>query len=152
MKAIRIIPTIIVLLSMACVSAFSEEKTVSLEGDEDIVSVIQKLPECYDNPDIAMEIYTDDAIFMRPQTRTGQMVKVTGPKEIRDYKKEKAKGYVVSKLSINSIKRETDKAHVEYTFHFKTIEGRDYGIPLNGTAEMIKKGQTWKIKEDKLEY
>jgi hypothetical protein len=152
MKAIRIIPTIIVFLSMAFISACSEEKTVSLEGHEDIVTVIQKLPECYDNPNIAMEIYTDDAILMRMDPRTGQMVKLTGPKEIGDYKKEIGKGEVVMKLSINSIKRETDKAHVEYTFHRKTIEGRDYVIPLNCTAEMVKREQTWKIKEDRVEY
>ena len=152
MKVIRIIVIILVSVSTAFILACGEQKTASLEGNEDIVAVLQKLPEDRDNPEIRKEIYTDDAILMRMDPRTGQMVKLTGPKEIGDYKKEIGKGEVVMKLSINSIKRETDKAHVEYTFHRKTIEGRDYVIPLNCTAEMVKREQTWKIKEDRVEY
>lgn len=149
MNAKRIISTIIVLFSMAFVSACSE---VSLEGHEDIVSVIEKLPECYDNPDIAMEIYTDDAILMPKDPRSGLIGKLTGPKEIGYYQKEIGKGFVVRKLSINSIKRETDKAHVEYIFYRNTIEGRPYEVPLCGNVELVKKGQTWKIKKDRVEY
>ena len=64
MKVIRTIAIILVSLGMAFILACSEEKTASLEGNEDIVAVLEKIPECMDNAEIAMEIYTNDAIFM----------------------------------------------------------------------------------------
>jgi hypothetical protein len=152
MKVIRIIATILVFPGIALIFACSEEKAVSLEGNEDIVAVIQKLPECYDNPDTAMEIYTDDAILMRKDAQTGQMVKVTGAKEIGDYEKEIGKSWGVRKLSIHMIKREADKAHVEYSYFRQGIEGKSFDSTLEGSAEMVKKGQVWKIKADRLEY
>ena len=152
MKVIRIIATILVSVGMALILACSKEETASLEGNEDIAAVIQKLPECYDNPNTAMEIYTDDAIFMRKDSQTGLMVKVTGPKEIGDYKKELGKSWGVRKLSIHMIKKEADKAHVEYTFFRPGVEGKSFDFTYEGSAEMVKKGQTWKIKEDRVEY
>jgi hypothetical protein len=152
MKVIRIIATILVFAGIAFIFACSEEKTASLEGNEDIAAVIQKLPDCYDNPDMAMEIYTDDAILMRKDAQTGKMVKLTGAKEIGDYKKEVGKSWGVRKLSIHTIKREADKAHVEYSYLRQGIEGKSFDITLEGSAELVKKGQTWKIKQDKLEY
>ena len=152
MKVIRIIAIILVSVGMALILACSEEKTASLEGNEDIAAVIQKLPECYDNPNTAMEIYTDDAILMRKDPSSGLMVKLTGAKEIGDYKKERGKSLVVSKVTINSIKKEADKAHVEYSFFRPGVEGKSFDITIEGSAEMVKKGQTWKIKQDRLEY
>ncbi len=64
MKVIRVIGIILVSVSMAFILACGEQKTASLEGNEDIVAVIQKLPECYNNPITAMEIYSDDAVLM----------------------------------------------------------------------------------------
>ena len=63
MKVIRIIATIFVSVGMAFILACSEEKIASLEGNEDIVAVLQKLPECLDNPEITKEIYTDELYF-----------------------------------------------------------------------------------------
>ena len=151
MKVIGIIATILVSVSMALILACSEEKTASLEGNEDIAAVIQKLPECYDNPNTAMEIYTDDAILIVNTHKLG-LVKLTGSKEIGDYKKERGKSLVVSKVTINSIKKEADKAHVEYSFFRPGVEGKSFDITIEGSAEMVKKGQTWKIKSDRLEY
>ncbi len=150
MKVIRIIAIILVSVGMAFILACSEEKTASLEGNEDIAAVIQKLPECYDNPNTAMEIYTDDAILI-VEAHTGP-VKLTGSKEIGDYKKERGRSLVVSKVTINSIKKEADKAHVEYSFFRPGVEGKSFDITIEGSAEMVKKGQTWKIKSDRLEY
>jgi len=152
MKVIRIIATIFVSVGMALILACSEEKTASLEGNEDIAAVIQKLPECYDNPNTAMEIYTNDAILMRKDSQTGLMVKLTRPKEIGDYKKDIGKGWGVRKVSIHSIKKEADKAQVEYSFFRPGVEGKSFDFAYEGSAEMVKKGQTWKIKSDRLEY
>ena len=150
MKVIRIIATILVSVGMALILACSKDETASLEGNEDIAAVIQKLPECYDNPNTAMEIYTDDAILI-VETHMGP-VKLTGSKEIGDYKKERGKSLVVSKVTIHSIKKEADKAHVEYSFFRPGVEGKSFDITIEGSAEMVKKGQTWKIKSDRLEY
>ena len=151
MKVIKIIATILVSVSMSVIMACSEQKTASLEGNEDIAAVIQKLPECYDNPNTAMEIYTDDAILI-VETHTMGPVKLTGSKEIGDYKKERGKSLVVSKVTIHSIKKEADKAHVEYSFFIPGVEGKSFDITIEGSAEMVKKGQTWKIKGDRFKY
>lgn len=151
MKVIKIIATILVSVSMSVIMACSEQKTASLEGNEDIAAVIQKLPECYDNPNTAMEIYTDDAILIVETHKMGP-VKLTGSKEIGDYLKERGKRLVVSKVTINSIKKEADKAHVEYSFFSPGVEGKSFDITIEGSAEMVKKGQTWKIKGDRVEY
>ena len=152
MKVIRIIVTLLVSVSMAFILACSEEKTASLEGNEDIVAVIQKLPECYNNPITAMEIYSDDEVLMSKDYGTGHMVKLTGPKEIGDLKKEQGKGWGVPEITIRSIKKEADKAHVEYSLFRQGVEGKTFDITHEGSAEMVKKGQTWKIKQDRLEY
>ena len=47
MKVIRIIAIILVSVGMAFILACSEDKTASLEGNEDIAAVIQKFPETY---------------------------------------------------------------------------------------------------------
>ena len=49
MKGIRIIAIILVSLGMASIFACGEKKTASLEGNEDIVAVLQKVPESLDN-------------------------------------------------------------------------------------------------------
>jgi hypothetical protein len=152
MKVIRIIATILVSVSMAFILACSEEKTASLEGNEDIAAVIQKLPEIYDNPETAMEIYTDDAILKRQDSTTGYWAEFTGPKAIGDYKKEKGKTIRKITLSIRSIKREADKAHVEYTFITKGVEGKSMDWEKKCSAELVKKGPTWKIKMDRVPW
>ena len=152
MKVIRIIATILVSVGMSLIFACSEEKTASLEGNEDIAAVIQKVPECYNNPKTAMEIYTNDAILMHEDPQTGLMVKLTGPKEIGDYKKDRGKEGGVLKISINSIKKEADKAHVEYSMFRQGVEGKTFDLKYECSAEMVKRGQTWKIKADRVEY
>ena len=47
MRLVRIIATMMVFASMVFIASCGEEKTASLEGHEDIVAVIQKIPQCY---------------------------------------------------------------------------------------------------------
>jgi hypothetical protein len=152
MKVIRTIAIILVSLGMAFILACSEEKTASFEGNEDIVAVIQKLPEIYDNPETAMEIYTDDAILKRQDSTTGYWAEFTGPKAIGEYKKEKGKTIRKISLSIRSINRKADKAQVEYSFIRQGTEGKSFDYEQRCSAEMVKLGQKWKIKMDKVEY
>ncbi len=151
MKVIRIIATILVSVGMALILACSEEKTASLEGNEDIAAVIQKIPEIYDNPETAMEIYTDDAILKRQDSTTGYWAEFTGPKEIGEYKKEKGKAYRKVGLSISSIKKEADTALVEYSLIIQLVKGEPFDYKKRCSAEMVKMGQTWKIKMDRVE-
>jgi len=148
MKRIRIIAAMMVFVGMALISACGEEKTTSLEGHEDIVAVLQKIPQCYDNPKTAMEIYADDAILMRQDPATGQMLKLTGPKEIGEYRGERGKNYGEVRVSISSIEEEADKAHVEYSIIVQLGRGEPVDYSLSCSAEMVKKGQTWKIKKE----
>jgi hypothetical protein len=71
MKVIRILAIVLVSMGMALFLACGEEKTASLEGNEDIVAVLKKIPECKDNAKIAMEIYTNDAILMYQDAYSG---------------------------------------------------------------------------------
>ena len=84
MKVIRILAIVLVSMGMALFLACGEEKTASLEGNEDIVAVLQKLPECLDNPETIKEIYTDDAILKQEDGWTGIMVEMRGLKEIEN--------------------------------------------------------------------
>ncbi len=146
MKVIRIIATILVSVSMAFILACSEQKTASLEGHEDIVAVIQKLPEIYDNPETAMEIYAENAVLKWQDVETAQMREQKGLKEIEQYYKEKGENHRVVKVSIIDIQEDANKAHVEYQL---TSEGRRTTLQgkLNCSAEMVKQGPAWKIKE-----
>ena len=87
MKLIRIIAIILVSVSMAFILACGEQKTASLEGNEDIAAVIQRLPECYENPKTVMEIYAEDAVFRVQDLATGKWNEFKGIKEIEEYKK-----------------------------------------------------------------
>ena len=152
MKVIRIIAIILVSVSTAFIAACGEQKTASLEGNEDIAAVIQKLPECYENPKTVMEIYAEDAVFKRQDLTTGKWNEFKGLKEIEDYKKERGKGIRKVSLSIRSIKKEADKAHVEYNFLQKGVEGKSMDWEQNCSAELVKIGANWKIKMDKVAY
>ena len=145
MKVIRILAIVLVSMGMALFLACSEEKTASLEGNEDIAAVMQRLPECYENSKIVMEIYAEDAIFERQDPSTGKWNTFKGLKEIEDYKKERNRAMRNSSLSISSIKKEADKAHVEYSFIRKSPDWEQ-----SCSAELVKKGQTWKIKMDRV--
>jgi hypothetical protein len=152
MKVIRIIATILVFVSMAFILACGEEKTASLKGNEAIAAVIQKIPEIYDNPETAMEIYTANAILKRQDSKPGYWEEFTGPKAIGEYKKEKGKSYRKVELSISSIKKEGDKALVEYNLITPVVKGEPWDYKHSCSAEMVKIGQTWKIKMDRVEY
>jgi hypothetical protein len=91
MKVIRIITTILVSVGMALVFACSEEKTASLEGHDDIVAVLQKLPECLDKPEVNREIYADNAILKQEDGWTGHLVEIKGLKEIENWRKDRSK-------------------------------------------------------------
>lgn len=148
MRLIWLIAAMIVLAGMILISACGDSKTTSLEGHEEIVAVLQKIPQCYDNPETATEIYADDAILMRQDSPTGLVVELTGPKEIGEYRKEKGKSLRVTGVSISSIEEQADKAHVEYSIIHQNVRGQPFHHKLTCCAEMAKEGQTWKIKKE----
>jgi ketosteroid isomerase-like protein len=150
MKVIRIIAIILVSVGMAFILACGEQKTASLEGNEDIAAVIQRLPECYENSKTVMEIYSEDAVFERQDPTTGNWNAFKGLKEIEDYKKERSNAMRNLTLSISSIKKEADKAHVEYLYIRKGVEGKSMDWEQSSSAELVKKGQTWKIQMEKV--
>jgi len=141
MKVIRIIATVFVFAGIAFIFACSEEKTASLEGNEDIAAVIQKLPESYENPKVVMEIYTEDAVLKWQTPGSGRWQDFKGLKEIEDLKEERGKAIRNPTVSIRSIKREADKAHVEYSFIAKLgVEGQSSDWKSSCSAELVKKG------------
>ena len=148
MKVIRIIGIILVSVSMAFILACSEEKKASLEGNEDIVAVLQKLPECLDDPEITKDIYTDDAILKQEDGWTGIMIEMRGLKEIENWRKDRGKFWRRTGLTISSIEKEADKAHVKYQIDIESVKTEAEFRALSCTAEMVKIGPTWKIKEE----
>jgi hypothetical protein len=149
MKMIRIIATILVSVSMAFIFACSEEKTASLEGNEDIAAVLQKLPECLNNLEIINEIYTDDALLKYQDRHTGKMNELSGSKAIGKVRKEIGINESWTKVSINKIDRKADIAHVNYKI---TTDNRGNVVVFNGSGGMVKQGQTWKIKEETIKW
>jgi len=151
MKVIRIITAIIVFISMAFFLACSEEKTASLEGHEDIVAVLQKLPQCLKTPDTVNEIYVTDAILIR-ETGGGHVVEMKGLQEIRNWKRESGKRLLWKNLSIKSIEKEADIAHIVYQFTAQSVitDGEEYTFKCS--AEMVKDGQKWKLKKEKVNW
>ena len=148
MKVIRIIATILVSVGMALILACSEEKTASLEGNEDIAAVLQKLSECLDKPEVHSEIYADNAILKQEDSQTGIMTEMKGLKEIENWRKDRAKIWRRTGLSISSIEKEADIAHVKYQMDIEEVKTEVNFHALSCTAEMIKIGPTWKIKEE----
>ena len=151
MRSIWIITIMMVFASMVCIAACGEEKTASLEGNEDIAAVLQQLPECLDNPAITKEIYAENAIRHYQDGETGQVNALTGSKEIVNYLKERGKVGRLINVSIQDIKKEADTAHVVYQITSQELKsGLDY--TFNCSAEMVKQGQMWKIKEERVKY
>ena len=93
MKVNRMILTILVSVSMAFIMACSEQKTASLEGNEDIAAGIQKLAECYDNPETAREIYAENAVLKWQDGETAQIREQKGLTEIEKYYKGRGENY-----------------------------------------------------------
>ena len=148
MKVIRIIAFILVSVAMAFILACSEEKTASLEGNEDIVAVLKKVPETLDNTEIINEIYTDDAIVKEWEGFSGRLIELRGLKQIENWRKEKGKVWRRTGLTISSIEKEADTAHVKYKIDYEEVlSGGESGV-LKCSAEMQKIGVTWKIKEE----
>ena len=150
MKVIRILAIVLVSMGMAMFLACSEEKTASLEGNEDIVAVLKKIPECMNNVEIAMEIYTNDAILMYQAPSSGKMVKIIGPKEIGVYRSEVGKNVSAARVSINNVVRVADTAHVKFTMTTQTSQGLE--VDENCSAEMVKEGKAWRIKKETDEF
>ena len=148
MKVIRIISTILVSVGMALFLACSEEKTASLEGNEDIAAVIQKLSECYDKPEVNREIYADNAILKQEDSQTGSMIEIKGLKEIENWRIDRGKIWLRTGLSISSIEKEADTARVKYLIDLEAVKTEADFRALSCTAEMLKIGPTWKIKEE----
>jgi hypothetical protein len=150
MKVIRIITAIIVFVSMAFILACSEEKSASLEGHEDIVAVLQKLPQCLKTPDTVNEIYVTDAISTR-LSDSAHYSKYKGLQEIRNLKRDYGRNFIWKNLSIKSIKKEADIAHVVYKITAESVLTGSNTYRLSCSAEMVKDGQKWKIKKEKVE-
>jgi hypothetical protein len=148
MKVIRIIATILVSVGIALILACSEEKTASLEGNEDIAAVLQKLSECLDKPEVHREIYADNAILKQEDGQTGHMLEFRGLKEIANWRKDRAKIWRRTSLSISSIEKEADIAHVKYQMDIEEVKTEVSFAVLSCSAEMLKIGPTWKIKEE----
>ena len=148
MKMIRIIATILVSVSMAFIFACSEENTASLEGNEDISAVLQKLSECLDKPEVNREIYADNAILKQEDRQTAHMIEIKGLKEIENWRKDRGKLYRRTGLTISSIEKEADNAHVKYQIDIEGVKTEAEFRALSCTAEMLKIGPTWKIKEE----
>ncbi len=146
MKVIRIIAIILVSVGMAFILACSEEKAASLEGNEDIAAVIQKLAECYDNPETTGQIYAENAVLKWRDEETAQMNEQKGLTEIEKYYKEKGENYRVVKVSISDIQKDANNAHVEYQLISEDRKAT-LQFKLNGSCEMVKQGPAWKIKE-----
>jgi hypothetical protein len=146
MKVIRIITEIIVFVSMGFILACSEEKTASIEGHEDIVAVLQKLPQCLKTPDTVNEIYVTDAIFTR---ELGYKTEYNGLQEIRNYKRDVGKNYLVKNVSIKSIEKKADISHVIYQITFVSLLSDADVNTFKCSAEMVKDGQKWKIKNER---
>jgi hypothetical protein len=147
MKVIRIIAIILVSVIMTFILACGEQKTASLEGNEDIAAVLQKLRECYDNPEIIKEIYTDDAILKEEEGWTGRIVELRGLKQIENWSKDKGKIWRRTGLTISSIEKEADTANVKYQIDYESIATEaEFGM-FKCSAEMQKIGPTWKIKK-----
>ena len=151
MKVIRIIIAIIVFVSMGFILACSEEKTASIEGHEDIVADLQKLFKCLDNPQTTGEIYAENAVLKWQDRETSHMYEQKGLKEIEKYYKDVGKNYRFVKLSISDIKEDANNAHVEY--QITMLDSRtSLESKFNCSAEMVKLGQAWKIKEELSKY
>ena len=151
MRLVRINITMIVFASMVCIAACGEKEKTSIEGNEDIAAVLQKLPECLDNIGTAKAIYTETAVYHYVDGYTGQMKTLTGLREIGNHLKEKGKTTCLINVSIQDIKKEADTAHVVYQI---TSQERKTTLEytLDCSAEMIKQGQAWKIKEERVKY
>ena len=148
MRLKGIIVTMMIFLSMAFISACSEEKAASLEGNEDIAAVLQKLPECLDKPEVNREIYADNAILKQEDGWTGHMLEFRGLEEIENWRKERGKNWRRTGLSISSIEKKADAAHVKYQIELIAVATEAELGTLSCSAKMIKIGPTWKIKEE----
>ena len=151
MKVIRIITAIIVFVSMAFILACSEEKSASLEGHEDIVAVLQKLPQCLKTPDTVNEIYVTDAISTR-LSDSAHYSKYKGLQEIRNLKRDYGRNFLWKNLSIKSIEKEADIAHVVYQITYQSVSTDTEVYTLRCSAEMVKYGQKWKLKKEKVDW
>jgi len=151
MRSIWIITIMMVFASMVCIAACGEKKTASLEGNEDIAAVLQQLPECLDNLTTTKAIYAENAILHYQNIETGRENALTGSKEIGDYLKEIGMQRCWTNVSIQDIKKEADTAHIVYQI---TSQGRKDTIEntLYCSAEMVKQGQIWKIKEARTKF
>ena len=145
MKVIRIIAIILVSVSLGFIIACGEEKTASLEGHKDKAAVLEKLVDCLDTPETAMEIYAENAVFKWQDLETAQWREQKGIKEIQEYYKDKGKNYRYVKLTISDIKENADNAQVEYRI-ISQDRKTNLDAKLEGSAEMVKQGQAWKVK------
>jgi hypothetical protein len=106
--------------------------------------------KCMHNDEIAMEIYTNDAILMYQAPSSGKMVKIIGPKEIGAYRSEVGKNVSAARVSINNVVREADTAHVKFTMTSQTSQRLE--VDENCSAEMVKEGKVWRIKKETDEF
>ena len=109
---------------------------------------MKKLPETLNNSEIINEIYTDDAIVKEIDGWTGRMFELRGLKQIANWRKEKGKVWRRTGLTISSIEKEADTAHVKYQINYEAVATEaEHGV-LKYSAEMQKIGSTWKIREE----
>ena len=141
MKVIRIIAIILVSVGMAFILACSDQKTASLEGNEDIAAVLQILPKCFDNPEVNRQIYAGNAILKHKDGWTGHMVELRGLEQIKNWRKDRGKVWRSTGLTINSIEREADRARVKYHIEIEAVKTKAEFVVLSCSAEMENQGR-----------
>lgn len=147
MKVIRTITVIIIFVSMALISACSEEKTASIEGHEDIVAVLQKLPQCLFSPASLNEIFLEDAVLNCIHHSTHKTV-YKGIKEISTFHKDAGSDWHNLKTIPKKIKAVNGQAQVDYDVSYDLGNpGQQSPWTCKGTAKMVKKGSNWMIEE-----
>jgi hypothetical protein len=149
MSVIMMMATILFAYVVATILARGEERTAFFEGNKDIVAVLDKIPEIYENPETAIEICTINAVLKHRDKATGCREKLTGPSAIGAFKKEMGKAFSKVGLSITRIKKKSDRARVEYCLLTQSAEGGPIESRHRCSAEMVKMGQIWKIKRMK---
>ena len=124
MKMMRIVTAILVIMGTALILACGQKKAVSIEGHEDIVAVLQKIPQSLEDPSIVHEIYTENAIS-NSQNPDGGITRATGVKEIEKRRLESGKHWRMIELSIDNIEKEADIAHVTYSY---IVQDRPFNV------------------------
>jgi hypothetical protein len=124
-------------------------KSPSISEHEDIVAVIEKLPHCLYNPASLNEIFLNDAMLIRDTHYHGLKYEFRGINEIGEFHNSVGRHWIDVKTSSKKIKVENGRAQVEYTmsYYVSFDTGGRFDVTVGCSAEMVKKGPKWMIRE-----